>query len=150
MAKWKVKAFVNSSVGVQTYEVESNTPYGARDLVQRMYDPEFIQSVEKTSSLDSYSGDGPEVAILIILFLWIFYVAAPFVLMFSSGAIGTWLAELISGQKLKFALDESLKTKKKRIVLFIIISALTFGGFGFYLGSEIHRNYFTPSINSSK
>lgn len=37
MARWKITAFVNSSVGVQTYEIDSSTSYGAVELVKNVY-----------------------------------------------------------------------------------------------------------------
>jgi hypothetical protein len=152
MATWKVTAFVNSSVGKQTYEIDSSTPYGARDLVQEIYNPEQIYKVEEVSTSsyhDSSGSDGGLGAIVgFLLFIWLFFWATPFVMMFLFGYTGTKASEFLVGDELEPALEKSLKTDKNGAVLFILISMLISGGFGFYTGDKVQK-FFQPNNQSS-
>ena len=42
MATYTVRAYVNSNVGWQDYEVEANNSVGARDFVKRAYGAEQV------------------------------------------------------------------------------------------------------------
>jgi hypothetical protein len=143
MATWKVTAFINSSVGTQSYEIDSSTPYGARDLVQKIYNPEQIYKVEEVSTssyYDSSSSDGGLGAVVgFLLCIWLFFWATPFVMMFLFGILGTKTSEFLVGDKLEPALTKSLKTDKNGAVIFILIIMMLSGGFGFYAGDKIQK-----------
>jgi hypothetical protein len=144
MAKWKITAFVNSSVGTQTYVIDSSTSYGARDLVQDLYNPEQIYNVEEVlDSTDYYypnsESGGLGAVVGFLLFIWLFFWATPYVMMLLFGSLGTKASEFVVGDRLEPALVKSLKTDKQGVVVFILISMLLSGGFGFYAGNKIQK-----------
>lgn len=42
---WTANCFMGSDVGWQEVTVQSNTVYGARRMIERIYEPEFIQDL---------------------------------------------------------------------------------------------------------
>jgi hypothetical protein len=147
MARWKATCFMNSSVGIQTVEVESNTVYGARQMVQQIYDPEQINSIHQVSDSNSSDFDipleGTASILIFVFFIWLFTVATPIVMMIMGGVLGTKFAELVSGDTLENALEDSLRTRSNSIVTFILFVTLFSGGTGFYFGNQIKQNYFS-------
>lgn len=147
---------MNPSVGIQTVEVDSSTIYGARQMVQQIYDPQQINKIERVSDWGNSSSDpDSEIsteglgAIIVFAFLvWLFAVATPFVTMFLFGGIATKISEVIAGDSLEIALEESIRTKKNDVVLFILITAIISGGIGFFTGDQIKKNYFSNSTQS--
>jgi hypothetical protein len=153
MAHWKVTAFVNSSVGMQTYEIDSNTSHGAVELVKNVYQVQQIYKVEEVSrSQDSGSSelgaDGVVSLVVFVFLVWVLVVATPIVLMVGFGALGTRVSELVFKTRLRTAMENASRTKKQGVVLWILASAILSGGVGFYLGDRFHKHYSISSHGS--
>jgi hypothetical protein len=146
MARWKITAFVNSSVGVQTYEIDSSTSYGAVELVKTVYQVKQIYKVQEVSpSQDSgsseLSADGVLGLAVFAFLVWLFVVATPIVLMVGFGTLGTRVAELAFGTRLPHALENASSSRGQGVVLWILAGAILCGGVGFYLGDRFQKHY---------
>ena len=154
MARWKITAFVNSSVGVQTYEIDSSTSYGAVELVKNVYQVQQIYKVEEVSlsqhsGTSEWSADGVVGLAVFAFLVWLYVVATPIVLMVGFGALGTRVSELAFGTRLPAAMENATSTKGQGVVLWILASAILSGGVGFYLGDRFQKHYSISSHRSA-
>jgi len=103
------------------------------------------------SNSESDVTDSSGVGSLILLGIGVVLFAStlPWSSMVVGGAVGTWASQLLTGTKLEDALDED----KNKTAAFILIAALTLGGFGFVKGAEFKNEYnspATPELNIKK
>jgi len=55
---WTAECFMGSDVGWQEVTVQSNTVHGARKMIERIYEPEFIQNLREDGSFEGCNGIG--------------------------------------------------------------------------------------------
>jgi len=152
MALWKAECIMDSSIGVQTVEVNANTIYGAKQLIQQIYNPKQISNLRRASS-ESCSGtesdssvEGFGVICLLAILIWVFVTFTPIIMMMTLGVVGTKLTELVTGN----SLEQSLDSNRSKITSAILIVAFFSGGFGLYFGEKIKRDYFTENAKPSQ
>jgi len=149
MATYRAKCWLGSSSGYQELEVQSNTPYGAKEQFQRIYGAEQVinlREVRGESSSGSGVGDVSGIVALIGLIAasWAFVSFTPWILMGLGGAAGTWIGQKVTGQTIEEynERDDGLGNKRAASVVAL---ALILGGIGFVKGDEIKKGFDAPS-----
>lgn len=133
--------------------VNASNTFDAKKYVEGLpgigtvYIPKMIQekttnynSNKRTNSSSDDSSSGVGVLIILIVGIVTFANTLPWSSMILGGMAGTWISQFITGTRLEDALDEN----KNKTVAFILIAALSLGGFGFVRGNEFKQEYDSP------
>jgi len=149
MATWKADVFVNSQVGRISTEVEAATFSGAQQQIYAKHGNvqsiSNLRQVSNSSSLGSGGDVGGSIAAVgLIAGIWILIQFTPWILMALGGAVATWIGEKMTGQSIEeyTERDDDLGHGKAAIVL---VLALLCGGFGFYQGTELKKQWDAPN-----
>lgn len=147
MATWRADVFVNSQVGRITTEVEAATFSGAQQQIYAKHGN--VQSISNLRQVSNSSGSGGDVggsmaAVGLIAGIWLLIQFTPWILMALGGAVATWIGEKMTGQSIEeyTERDDDLGHGKAAIVLAL---ALLCGGFGFYQGTELKKQWDAPN-----
>lgn len=147
MATWEGEAWLGSASGRQKVRVQSNTSYGAKEQMVRIYgaDPNNIVNIRQVrdepsgfSSGGSTEGYGIWICILGAFIL--FAIFTPWVLMTLFGGIGWWIGEKITGMSAEEYIERKDDTGHKRAALILALS-LILGGVGFVQGDKIQKDF---------
>jgi hypothetical protein len=140
--------FEDSKIGKQTMEVSAATRQGAIDQLKNVYGARSVVNVEevKSGSNSGSSVDTSGAAGLVFLaaIAWAVVSFAPFALMFVGGAGAAWLGTTLTGLSLDEDDEDPYAGAKAVIVIFLMISA---GSFGFYKGTELQKWINTPDTH---
>lgn len=108
----------------------------------------FVQRVEEKSSVNETKNSGSAgggVLVLLAGGAMLFVASLPWSTMVAGGILGTWIAEKITGSSLQNAFDQN----KNKTATFILIAALSLGGFGFVKGNEFKKEFDSPVTPST-
>jgi hypothetical protein len=151
MATFQADIKTTPTGSIYSVTVEAGALYVARQEIERLYKPIFIRNLRQvsrnssSSSGDSSSGSvGGTVALIgLIAAGWAFMSFTPWVLMGLGGAFGTWVGELVTGQRIEEynEREDDLGHSKAAIVLAL---ALVLGGIGFVKGDQIKKGFDAP------
>jgi hypothetical protein len=148
MATWRAKCWLGSSSGYQELEVQSSTPYGAKEQFQRIYGAEQIINLREVRGDSNSSGSGLDfggtVALIgLIAACWAFVSFTPWILMGLSGATGTWIGQKVTGQTIEEYNERDDGSGNKRAAI-VVALALILGGIGFVKGDELKKSFDAP------
>lgn len=142
MATFQADIKTTPTGSVYTVTVEAGASYVAKQEIERLYRPIFIQNLRQVSSSNS-----PQVswaAIGMIGFLILFSMFTPWILMLLGGAIGTKFGEIATSQSLEEYTQREDDHGHKRAA-FVVALALIFGGIGFTQGQSLHQEFNSES-----
>lgn len=150
MALWTADVYCGPQIGHVTAEVEAATHSGARQQIHAKYsNVQTITNLREVRGNSSSSGSGGDVggsmaAVGLIAGIWILIQFTPWILMALGGAVATWIGEKMTGQSIEeyTERDDDLGHGKAAIVLAL---ALLCGGFGFYQGTELKKQWDAPN-----
>lgn len=117
------------------------------NMVLRVQEKKFDYNSNKrsNSSSDESGSTGGGVLLILIIGLVTFVNTLPWSAMVAGGMVGTWISQILTGTGLQEAFDEN----KNKTATFILIAALSLGGFGFVKGSEFKKEYDSPVTPST-
>jgi hypothetical protein len=149
MATYRAKCWLGSSSGYQELEVQSNTPYGAKEQFQRIYGAEQIINLREVRSDSNSSGSGVDFGgtvglIGLVAAGWAFFTFTPWILMCLGGVTGTWIGQKVTGQTLEDYNERDDGSGNKRAA-FVVALALILGGIGFVKGDELKKEFDAPT-----
>ena len=149
MATWRAKCWLGSSSGYQELEVQSSTPYGAKEQFQRIYGAEQIINLREVRGDSNSSGSsldfGGTVGLIgLVASGWAFVSFTPWILMGLGGATGTWIGQKVTGQTIEEynECDDGSGNKRAAVVIAL---ALILGGIGFVKGDELKKSFDAPA-----
>lgn len=151
--KWRADCYLGTSSGTQELEVRSATSYGAEEQFRRVYGAISVSNIRevrdgsnRSSSSSSSDSSGAVGLVALVAAGWAFVSFTPWVVMFIGGGVATWIAQLMVGS----TLEETVDDDEHRKMAFILIVALTAGGFGFFKGVEIQQYLNKPDTQIQK
>lgn len=142
MPRYRAEAYMGTSIGTQTVEVDAASIGGATQQIKRIYGAQFISNLREVrpsrsnNTESSSSGAGP--VLLIALAASIFW--APWIFMTVGGFVGAWITTKLCGGDI----DEIIENEETNKALTIFLVSVLCGGIGFVKGTEFHRYINTP------
>ena len=152
MALYKADVFLGSNSGYQTVEVHSSSYNGVSEQICNIYNvnPNNIRNIRQSSKsqITEYSDDAGGTLTLIGLgiFVCLFALYTPYILMLTFGAGSGWLATKITGKTTNELFDD---TKSKAIPFVLVVSILS-GGAGIVVGKQIQQRYIDAPSDTSQ
>ena len=142
MATFQADIKTTPTGSVYTVTVEAGASYVAKQEIERLYRPIFIQNLRQVSSSNSpsYSPEASWIGIGLVGSLFLFAMFTPWVLMTIGGAIGTFFGEIVTQQSLEEYTQREDDHGHKRAA-FVVALALIFGGIGFTQGQSLHHEF---------
>lgn len=142
MATFQADIKTTSDGSYYTVTVEAGASYVAKQEIERLYRPIFIQNLRQVSSSNSpsYSPEASWIGIGLIGFFLLFAMFTPWILMAIGGAIGTKFGEIATGQSLEEYTERNDDHGHKRAAL-VVALALLCGGIGFTQGHKLHQEF---------
>lgn len=148
MATWKADIKTTSTGSIYSVTVEAGASYVAKQEIERLYRPIFIQNLRQVhndsgSSGSDVSGGASVVGIGLLAACFAFVYFTPWVLMFILGGFATWVGEVVTNQSLEEYTQRDDDFGHRRAAL-VVVLALLAGGFGFIKGDEIKKGFDAP------
>ena len=147
MATWKADIKTTSTGSIYSVTVEAGASYVAKQEIERLYRPIFIQNLRQvhndSGSSSDVSGGASVVGVGLLAACFAFVYFTPWVLMFLLGGFATWIGEIVTNQSLEEYTQRDDDFGHKRAA-FVVVLALLAGGFGFVKGDEIKKGFDTP------
>ena len=148
MATWKADIKTTTTGSIYSVTVEAGASYVAKQEIERLYRPIFIQNLREvrngsSSSGSDVSGGASVVGVGLLAACFAFVYFTPWVLMFLLGGVSTWIGEVVTGQSLEEYTQRDDDYGHRRAAL-VVVLALLAGGFGFVKGDEIKKGFDAP------
>lgn len=148
MATWKADIKTTPTGSIYSVTVEAGASYVAKQEIERLYKPIFIQNLRQVhgdSSGSDVSGGASVVGVGLLAACFAFVYFTPWVLMFLLGGFATWVGEVVTNQSLEEYTQRDDDYGHKRAAL-VVVLALLAGGFGFVKGDEIKKGFDAPDV----